>query len=51
MKKINYHVGKRTALDGKTWWVCYYTNIRGELDSVGKFNTRKDAVYFMEHYL
>lgn len=48
---MRYHVGKRTALDGRVWWVCYYTNNRCELDSIGKFTTKRGAIYFMNHYL
>lgn len=51
MIKTEYQIGQRTAVDGKTWWVCYYKNIRGELSSVGKFKRKKDAVYFKENVL
>ena len=45
-----YYTGMRTALDGKTWWVCYFVNARGELDSIGRFLTKRDAERFRIKY-
>ena len=51
MAKIEYRVGQRTAIDGKTWWVCFFTKFSGERSSIGKFKTKKEAVYFKENVL
>ena len=47
----NYSIGQRTAVDGKTWWTCFYKNCKGERMSVGKFKTKKAATYFKENVL
>ena len=52
MKKVDYTVGKRTAMDGKTWWTCFYKNdFTNELRSIGKFKTKKEANFFKERFL
>lgn len=43
--------GKRTALDGRVWWSCYFTNREGEPDSFGKFKRKKDAEAYIKNYL
>ena len=49
--KSHYTIARRTALDGKSYWTCYYINCNRELDSIGRFTTKKAAEYFKARYL
>lgn len=48
--KRRYHVAKRTAIDGKTWWTCYYKDWRhpDELTSRGRFKLKRIAEFFKQ---
>lgn len=46
-----FWAGKRTALDGKVWWTCYFKNRKSELDSFGKFKTKKAAESYIKNNL
>ena len=49
-EKLEYKVFKRTALDGKDWWIVASTNAlerekeTGKLQQEGKYKTKKEAV-------
>lgn len=50
VEKLEYNVFKRTALDGKDWWIVASTNAlerekeTGKLQQEGKYKTKKEAV-------
>ena len=49
-EKLEYKVFKRTALDGKDWWIVASTNAlerekeTGKLQQEGKYKTKKEAI-------
>lgn len=43
---------KRTAIDGKTWWVVYDSDLRkySTLTCFGKYRTKKDCQIVIDYY-
>lgn len=44
MKKSDYFILKRTALDGKQWYCVCYHGVSGELITESKHKLKRDAI-------